>query len=73
MKTRAFQQVDVFSAHPYRGNALAVVMDGTGLDTEEMQQFARWTNLAETTFLLPPSPEAAAAGAHYGVRIFTNA
>jgi predicted PhzF superfamily epimerase YddE/YHI9 len=38
-----------------------------------MQRFAMWTNLAETTFLLPPTPEAAAAGADYQVRIFTTA
>jgi PhzF family phenazine biosynthesis protein len=52
---------------------LAVVLDGTGLSTDDMQRFARWTNLAETTFLLPPAPEAAAAGADYQVRIFTTA
>jgi PhzF family phenazine biosynthesis protein len=64
---RAFAQVDVFSATPYLGNPLAVVLDGTGLSTEEMQHFAHWTNLSETTFVLPPtSPEA-----DYRVRIFT--
>ena len=70
---RPFQQVDVFSAKAYFGNALAVVVDGTGLSDEAMQRFAAWTNLSETTFLLPPTPEAAAAGADYQVRIFTNA
>ncbi|MFC5822876.1 PhzF family phenazine biosynthesis protein [Nonomuraea insulae] len=66
--TRRFTQVDVFPAAPYQGNALAVVLDGEGLGAEEMQRFARWTNLAETTFLLPPtSPEA-----DYRVRIFTT-
>ena len=60
-------QVDVFSATAYHGNALAVVLDGSGLDDEAMQRFARWTNLSETTFLLPPSQ----AGADYRVRIFT--
>ncbi|MEO3794278.1 PhzF family phenazine biosynthesis protein [Nonomuraea sp. B10E15] len=65
--TRAFSQVDVFTAVPYRGNPLAVVLDGEGLSTEEMQRFAAWTNLSETTFLLPPAtPEA-----DYRVRIFT--
>jgi len=60
--------VDVFSAEPYRGNPLAVVLDAEGLAAERMQQFANWTNLAETTFLLPPtSPEA-----DYRVRIFTG-
>ena len=67
---RPFQQVDVFTATPYLGNALAVVLDGAGLSDAQMQNFARWTNLSETTFLLPPTPEAAAAGADYQVRIF---
>lgn len=72
MQQRPFKQVDVFTAQAYKGNPLAVVLDGTGLSTEEMQQFARWTNLSETTFLLPPTPEAAAQGADYQVRIFTT-
>lgn len=71
MRQRLFKQVDVFTAQPYLGNPLAVVLDGTHLSTEDMQSFARWTNLSETTFLLPPSPEAAARGADYRVRIFT--
>jgi len=71
MKSRPFKQVDVFTATPYLGNPLAVVLDGTDLSTEEMQHFAHWTNLSETTFLLPPSLEGAAAGADYRVRIFT--
>jgi PhzF family phenazine biosynthesis protein len=66
-RTRAFQQIDVFTDDPYRGNPLAVVVDGTDLTTEEMQEFATWTNLSETTFLLP----ATAPGADYRVRIFT--
>ena len=66
MKTRAFKQVDVFTAVPYRGNPLAVVLDGSGLSTEEMQHFTNWTNLSEATFLLPPTQ----AGADYQVRIF---
>lgn len=66
---RRFQQVDVFSPVPFLGNPLAVVVDGDGLTTEQMQQFSRWTNLSETTFLLPPtSPDA-----DYRVRIFTLA
>lgn len=72
-RTRPFAQVDVFTDTPYYGNALAVVLDGTGLTDAEMQRFAAWTNLAETTFLLPPTPEGAAAGADYRVRIFTTA
>jgi PhzF family phenazine biosynthesis protein len=64
---RPFRQVDVFTSTPYAGNPVAVVLDGTGLTTEEMQRFAHWTNLSETTFVLPPST----AEADYGVRIFT--
>ena len=66
-RARAFRQVDVFTTTPYLGNPVAVVLDGEGLSTEEMQAVARWTNLSETTFVLPPSsPEA-----DYRVRIFT--
>ena len=72
-RTRAFQQVDVFTDKPYFGNALAVVLDGRDLSDAALQRFAMWTNLAETTFILPPTPEAAAAGADYQVRIFTTA
>jgi PhzF family phenazine biosynthesis protein len=67
MKQRAFKQVDVFTPTPYFGNPLAVVMDGSGLDDAAMQRFAKWTNLSETTFLLPPTD----ASADYSVRIFT--
>jgi PhzF family phenazine biosynthesis protein len=67
MQQRNFKQVDVFSGTPYRGNPLAVVLDGTGLSDEQMQHFARWTNLSETSFLLPPQRDAA----DYRVRIFT--
>jgi PhzF family phenazine biosynthesis protein len=65
--SRAFSQVDVFTATPYQGNPLAVVLDGDGLSTEEMRRFANWTNLSETTFVLPPTQP----GADYRVRIFT--
>jgi PhzF family phenazine biosynthesis protein len=64
---RLFAQVDVFTTDPYRGNPVAVVLDGTGLDTAEMQRFAHWTNLSETSFVLPPTDPAA----DYRVRIFT--
>ena len=67
MKSRPFKQVDVFTATAYRGNPLAVVIDGTDLDDAAMQRFAQWTNLSETTFLLPPTDP----GADYRVRIFT--
>jgi PhzF family phenazine biosynthesis protein len=64
---RRFAQVDVFTDTPYAGNPVAVVLDATGLDTEAMQRFASWTNLSETTFVLPPEDEQA----DYRVRIFT--
>jgi PhzF family phenazine biosynthesis protein len=67
MRNRAFKQVDVFTAQAYLGNALAVVLDGEGLSDADMQRFACWTNLSETTFLLPPTE----ATADYRVRIFT--
>jgi PhzF family phenazine biosynthesis protein len=63
-----FFQVDVFSEVPYLGNPVAVVLDGDGLSTAQMQRFARWTNLSETTFVLPPTT----AEADYRVRIFTT-
>ena len=65
---RRFAQVDVFSAVPFLGNPVAVVLDGEGLTTEEMQAITRWTNLSEATFLLPPTTSAA----DYRVRIFTQ-
>lgn len=64
---RRFVQCDVFSSIPMRGNALAVVIDGDGIDEDSMRAFAAWTNLAETTFLLSPTD----AVADYWVRIFT--
>jgi len=65
--TRALYLVDVFTTEPYRGNPVAVVLDGTGMSSADMQRFAHWMNLSETTFVLPPSD----AGADYRVRIFT--
>ena len=62
-----FRQVNVFSADPLGGNPLAVVDDAVGLSDERMAALARWTNLSETTFLLPPTD----SGADYYVRIFT--
>lgn len=67
MHLRPFKQVDVFTEVPYRGNPLAVVLDGEGLSEQEMQHFTDWTNLSEATFLLPPTQ----AGADYRVRIFS--
>jgi PhzF family phenazine biosynthesis protein len=68
MRKRRFTQLDVFTHEPLRGNPLAVVIDGDGLDDDRMAAFARWTNLSETTFLLPPTD----AAADYRVRIFTT-
>ncbi|MDX6544826.1 MAG: hypothetical protein QOG02_600 [Gaiellales bacterium] len=65
--SRPFAQVDVFTAKPYHGNPVAVVLDGGGLDEAQMQRFAHWTNLSETTFVLPASTPSA----DYRVRIFT--
>lgn len=67
MATFRFSQVNVFSADPLSGNPLAVVHGAGHLDEAQMAALARWTNLSETTFLLPPTnPEA-----DYYVRIFT--
>lgn len=66
MRARPFRQVDVFTAVPYRGNPVAVVLDGEGLSTQEMQAFTNWTNLSEATFVLPPTQP----GADYRLRIF---
>ena len=69
MKARRFIQADVFTSEPTKGNGLAVVVESDDLTDDQMQQFAAWTNLAETTFLLPPThPDA-----DYRVRIFTTA
>ena len=60
-----FKQVDVFTAKPFFGNPVAVVIGAEALDTAEMQRIAGWTNLSETTFLLKSSK------ADYRLRIFT--
>ena len=65
--TRPYREVDVFTTTAYMGNPVAVVLDAVGLTVEQMQGFARWTNLSETTFVLPPTH----AQADYRVRIFT--
>lgn len=67
MTPRRFHQLDVFASGPLTGNPLAVVHDAGGLSDADLAAFARWTNLSETTFLLPPSDP----GADYRVRIFT--
>jgi PhzF family phenazine biosynthesis protein len=65
--SRPFAQIDVFGSGPCSGNPVAVVLDAEGMTDAEMQRFARWTNLAETTFVLPPTR----AESDYRVRIFT--
>jgi PhzF family phenazine biosynthesis protein len=67
MSGRRFKQVDVFTRIPFLGNPVAVVLDADGLSGEQMQRIAGWTNLSETTFVLPPTM----AGADYRLRIFT--
>jgi trans-2,3-dihydro-3-hydroxyanthranilate isomerase len=56
-RTYNFAQVDVFAERPLEGNALAIFTDARGLSSDEMQAVARETNLSETTFILPRSPE----------------
>lgn len=65
MATVSFKQVDVFTDRPFRGNPVAVILAGEGLTEEQMQHIARWTNLSETTFVLPSATES------YRLRIFT--
>ena len=65
--SRRFVQVDVFGKTPFLGNPLAVVLDAEGISDETMATIARWTNLSETTFVLPPTTDAA----DYRVRIWT--
>ena len=69
MPTLRFAQVDAFTARPFFGNPVAVVLDADRLSTEEMQRIAAWTNLSETTFVLAPT----IAGPTYRLRIFTPA
>ena len=67
MTARRFAQVDVFGSGPFSGNPVAVVLDADGIDDAAMAHFANWTNLSETTFVLPPTT----TDADYRVRIFT--
>ncbi|WP_151483285.1 PhzF family phenazine biosynthesis protein [Streptomyces albicerus] len=64
---RSFAQVDVFTEVPYLGNPVAVVLDGAGMTDRDMARLAQWTNLSETTFVVPPASDEA----DYGLRIFT--
>jgi PhzF family phenazine biosynthesis protein len=67
MATCVFQQVDVFTAVPFRGNPLAVILNANELAEQQMAAIATWTNLSETTFLVAPTEPSA----DYRVRIFT--
>lgn len=67
LRTHPFVQVDVFSQEAFGGNPVAVVLNAEGIDDATMLRIARWTNLSETTFILPPSHE----DADYFLRIFT--
>lgn len=69
MSVVAFKQVDVFTSQAFKGNPVAVIMDASTLTTEQMQAIANWTNLSETTFVLPATD----SQADYQVRIFTPA
>jgi PhzF family phenazine biosynthesis protein len=69
VSARPFRQVDVFPGSELGGNPVAVVLDATGIDDDAMQAFARWTNLSETTFVLPPTTP----DADYRLRIYTPA
>ena len=71
MHQRPFKQIDVFSDRPGFGNPVAVVLDADGLSDSDMRRFAAWTNLSETTFLLPATEAGRAAGADYRLRIFS--
>ena len=67
MPTVRFKQVDVFTRTPFLGNPVAVVLDAENLHAEQMQRIAAWTNLSETTYVLPPSSN----DADYCLKIFT--
>jgi len=67
MRQLRFKQVDVFTRRPFLGNPVAVVLEAEGLGGEDMQRIAAWTNLSETTFVLPAKD----ASADYRLRIFT--
>ena len=65
--SKTYYEIDVFGAKPFSGNPVGVVLDADQLSTKQMQDFARWTNLSETTFVLTPNDNEA----DYGLRIFT--
>lgn len=65
--SRRYAILDVFTAEPLEGNALAVVLDAEGLNEKAMQQLAAEFNLSETVFVLPAGNDRHTARA----RIFT--
>ena len=71
--SRPYMTVDVFTQNALLGNPVAVMLNADGLSDAQMQAFARWTNLSETTFVMQPSAQGLAAGADYLLRIFTPA
>ena len=70
MKSYPFVQMDVFSALPGKGNTLAVVFDADGLSDSDMQAIARWTRLAETTYVFPPADPSTPTDSSYSIRMF---
>jgi PhzF family phenazine biosynthesis protein len=68
MESRAFQQVDVFTATALKGNPVAVVLEADGMTAEQMADFSTWTNLSESTFFVPPKDPSA----DYAIRIFSH-
>ena len=69
-RSSPFKQVDVFTSVPFKGNPVAVVMEAQGLAAGQMLAIANWTNLSETTFVLPVS-DVHRGQADYRLRIFT--
>ncbi|NCW47112.1 MAG: PhzF family phenazine biosynthesis protein, partial [Actinobacteria bacterium] len=64
---KTYYEIDVFGAEAFSGNPVGVVLEADELSTKQMQDFARWTNLSETTFVLTPTDNKAS----YRLRIFT--
>ena len=65
---RRLYTLDVFTNKAYAGNPLAVITDGDGLSSAQMQAIAREMNLSETVFVQKPTNNRALAR----LRIFTT-
>lgn len=65
----SFETWDVFTDQAFGGNPLAVITDGRGLSSTDMQRIAREFNFSETTVVLPPETPTGTAR----VRIFDPA